>query len=203
MSVLKTNEIIAKIYSRLHCEWQVCAIQITPVKFRENGSPVFGSWPSWCLSLFMGLPERFIQHFHIDHNAPCVPPPPPAKKKKFAIVFELSWDDCNTQEKIGNNAYAKFWWINRLHYGLYENGEFSFSNKWRVFKMWVNKLSEIISVRKQPTFGDVTGGFSVKWRPRNERRNSILMTCHYPDLCSASDRLKICFTQSEALTRSR
>ena len=63
------------------------------------------------------------------------PPPPPKKKKKFAIVFELSWDDCNTQEKIGNNAYAKFWWINRLHYGLYENGEFSFSNKGRVFKM--------------------------------------------------------------------
>ena len=80
ISVLKTTEITAKIYSRLHCEWQVCAIQITPVKFRENGSPVFGSSPSWCLSLFMGLPERFIQHFHIDHNAPCVPPPP--KKKK-------------------------------------------------------------------------------------------------------------------------
>ena len=29
------------------------------------------------------------------------------------------------------------------------------------------------------------------------------MTCHYPDLGSDSDRLKICFTQSEALTRSR
>ena len=64
-----------------------------------------------------------------------LPPPPKKKKKKFAIVFELSWDDCNTQEKIGNNAYAKFWWINRLHNGLYENGEFSFSNKGRVFKM--------------------------------------------------------------------
>ena len=83
ISVLKTTEIIAKIYSRLHCEWQVCALQITPVKFRENGSPVFGSSPSWCLSLFMGLPERFIQHFHIDHNAPWVPPPPKKKKKNL------------------------------------------------------------------------------------------------------------------------
>ena len=92
ISLLKTNEIIAKFYSRLHGEWQVCATQITPVKFRENASPVFGSSPSWCLSLFMGLPERFIQRFHIDHNAPCVPrPTPPPPKKKFChrlrVVF--------------------------------------------------------------------------------------------------------------------
>ena len=60
ISLLKTNEIIAKFYSRLHGKWQVCAIQITPVKFRENASPVFRCSPRWCLSLFMGLPERFI-----------------------------------------------------------------------------------------------------------------------------------------------
>ena len=29
--------------------------------------------------------------------------------------------------------------------------------------------------------------FSTKWRLRNERRNFVLMTCHYPDLGSASD----------------
>ena len=45
----------------------------------------------------------------------------------------------------------------------------------------------ICSLRKQPTFGDATTGFPAKWRLRNERRNSILMTCHYPDLGSASD----------------
>ena len=38
--------------------------------------------------------------------------------------------------------------------------------------------------------------------PGNERRNSILATCHYVDLGSASDWLKICFNQSEALPRS-
>ena len=32
-------------------------------------------------------------------------------------------------------------------------------------------------------------GFLAKWRQRNERRNSILMTRHYPDLGSASDWL--------------
>ena len=40
------------------------------------------------------------------------------------------------------------------------------------------------SPRKQPTFCNATIGFSAKWRLRNERRNSLLMTCHYPDLGS-------------------
>ena len=43
------------------------------------------------------------------------------------------------------------------------------------------------SLRKQPTFCAATTGFPAKWRLRNERRNSILMTRHYPDLGSASD----------------
>ena len=45
------------------------------------------------------------------------------------------------------------------------------------------------SLRKQPTFGDATTGFPAKWRLRNEGRNSLLMTRHYPDLGSASDWL--------------
>ena len=47
----------------------------------------------------------------------------------------------------------------------------------------------ISSLRKQLTFGDTTTGFPNKWRLRNERRNSILMVHHYPDLGSASDWL--------------
>ena len=48
---------------------------------------------------------------------------------------------------------------------------------------------KFLSLRKQPTFGDATTGFPAKWHLRNEHRNSILMTCHYPDLGSASDWL--------------
>ena len=48
---------------------------------------------------------------------------------------------------------------------------------------------KFLSLRKQPTFGDVTTGFPAKWRLRNEHRNSILMMCHYYDLGSASDWL--------------
>ena len=47
----------------------------------------------------------------------------------------------------------------------------------------------ITSLRKQPTFGYAATGFPAKWRLRNERRNSILMTRHYPDVGSASDWL--------------
>ena len=48
-------------------------------------------------------------------------------------------------------------------------------------------LSEYIerSLIKQPRFRDTTTGFPAKWRLRNDRRNSILMTSHYPDLGSA------------------
>ena len=42
----------------------------------------------------------------------------------------------------------------------------------------------LCSLKKQPTFDDATSGL------RKERRNSILMKRHYPDLGSASDWLK-------------
>ena len=53
--------------------------------------------------------------------------------------------------------------------------------------IWLEYISVFMITRhsslgKQPTFRDVTTGFPAKWRLRNERRNSILMTCHYPDL---------------------
>ena len=46
------------------------------------------------------------------------------------------------------------------------------------------------SLRKQTTFRHATNSFPVKRHLRNECRNSILMTCHYPDLRSVSDWLK-------------
>ena len=39
-------------------------------------------------------------------------------------------------------------------------------------------------------FRDATTGFPAKWRLRNKRRNSILMTRHYPDLGTVSDWLE-------------
>ena len=48
-----------------------------------------------------------IHLIHIDHNAPCLPP-----KFCITVVLDFSWDDCNTQEKFGNNGYAKFCGVN-------------------------------------------------------------------------------------------
>ena len=56
-----------------------------------------------------------------------------------------------------------------------------------------NPNPNLSSLRKQPTFGDVTTGFPAKWHLRNERRNSIRIARHYPDLGSSSDWLnQIC-----------
>ena len=43
------------------------------------------------------------------------------------------------------------------------------------------------SLRKKPTFLDATTGFPAKWRLRNVRKNSILMTRHHKDLGSTFD----------------
>ena len=64
-----------------------------------------------------------------------------------------------------------------------------------ISRAWLEYISVFMvkrhsCLRKQPTFLDATNGFPAKWRLRNERRNSILMTRRYPDLGSASDGLK-------------
>ena len=66
------------------------------------------------------------------------------------------------------------YWISQASWHLC-----ALSNLWRVLTFF--------SLRKQPTFGGATTGFPAKWRLRNWRRNSILMTRHYPDQGSASD----------------
>lgn len=60
------------------------------------------------------------------------------------------------------------------------------------------------SVRKQPTFRDTTFAFPSKRLLRNKRRNSVVMTFHYPVLGSTSDlscREGNLLSQSEALPR--
>ena len=65
------------------------------------------------------------------------------------------------------------------------------TNYWFCLKISLSrKAIVLLPPRKQTTFCDATNGFPANWRLRNKRRNSILMTRHYPDLGSASDWLK-------------
>ena len=57
--------------------------------------------------VFFWYHYAIIHFFHIDHNAPC-PPPPPKKKKYITIVFDFSWDDCNTEEKLETRVMQTF-----------------------------------------------------------------------------------------------
>ena len=51
-------------------------------------------------------------------------------------------------------------------------------------------LISTVSLSKKAMFCDSTTVFHAKWCLRNDYRNNILMTCHYPHLGSASDWLK-------------
>ena len=67
---------------------------------------------------FFSPPLCAIHHFHISHNALCLPPPPPPKKKKLhnhCSKFLLG--RLYVPGEIENNAYAKFWGANRVYYG--------------------------------------------------------------------------------------
>ena len=59
-------------------------------------------------------------------------PPPPSKKKFITIVFDLSWDDCNIQEKLetlvlkiggGGEGGDVGGGGTKVYYGLCENSE--------------------------------------------------------------------------------
>ena len=87
------------------------------------------------------------------------------------------------------NAESKFHWQRILESSTWNPGSMAWKPDSKISCIQLHGAVALVSLRKQPTFGDATTGFPAKWRLRNERRNSILMTRHYPDLGSASDWL--------------
>ena len=57
-----------------------------------------------------------INHFHIAHNKPRLPSPSPEKKTLcLSVVFNFSWIDCNTREKLKTMfMHIWKWWIRDL-----------------------------------------------------------------------------------------
>ena len=62
-----------------------------------------------------------IHYFHIDHNALCLP-----TKILHNYCFQFLLGITVIPREIQDNGYAKFWCVNKVHYGLCEmvNTEF-------------------------------------------------------------------------------
>ena len=60
-------------------------------------------------------------------RTPCLPPPPPLPTPLqifcVNIVFNFSWNDCNTQEKLKAKVMQNFKGPNKVYYGRYAYGE--------------------------------------------------------------------------------
>ena len=67
------------------------------------------------------------RHFHISHNAPCLP-----SKILHNLCFSFLLGITAVPREIENNAYAKFWGANKVHYGNCGSGVW---NKTRFFTL--------------------------------------------------------------------
>ena len=65
--------------------------------------------------------EVRIRHLHHFHNAPFLPPPPPILHN---VCFSFLLGITAVPREIGNNAYAKFWGVNKVHYERGASGEY-------------------------------------------------------------------------------
>ena len=70
----------------------------------------------------MKIEKSGIHHFHIDQNAPCLLP-----KILHIRCFQFLLGITVVPREIDDNSYAKFWGVNKMHYGLCANGEFTFT----------------------------------------------------------------------------
>ena len=63
--------------------------------------------------------NSFIHQFAINNNALCLPP-----KILYNHCFQLFFSGVLVvPREIEDKGYAKFWGVNKQHYGLCENGE--------------------------------------------------------------------------------
>ena len=63
--------------------------------------------------------DSSIYHFHIDHNALCLPP-----KILHNHCCQFLLGITVVPREIEDNGYAKFWEVNKVHYGLCKIGEY-------------------------------------------------------------------------------
>ena len=64
------------------------------------------------------IPCLLIRHVQISHNTPFLPP-----QILHNLCFLFLLGVTAVPREIENNAYAKFWGANRVHFGRYASGE--------------------------------------------------------------------------------
>ena len=81
---------------------------------------------AWYRTIWCQCTRRnVIDYFHRDHNAPClIPPPPPPQKKCIPFVSNFSWVTDVTRGIEGNALICKLLGINKVLYGIVQNGQF-------------------------------------------------------------------------------
>ena len=100
------------------------------------------------------------------------------------MSFISSPHPANGRSHLGNGAKR---WMTFQTMGLGESAWRKVYREKDVKKYPVASMGQRNTLRKQSTFRDASTGLLSKGPLRNERRNSILMTCQYTDLGSASD----------------
>ena len=64
----------------------------------------------------MSVIDYLLHRFHIRHNASCLP----SHNHCFQFLLAITV----VPRRIQYNGYAKFWGVNKVHYGLCEKVEF-------------------------------------------------------------------------------
>ena len=81
--------------------------------------------------------KREIRHLHISHNAPSLPP-----QNLHNLWFSFLLGITAVPREIENNAYAKFWRANKVHYGKCGSGvlgALSRCSRAAMVKKWTKK----------------------------------------------------------------
>ena len=82
--------------------------------------------------------KYLFHHFHRDQCTLSTPPPPKKKKKKnlHHHCFQFLLGITVIPREIEDNGYAKFWGVNKVHYGLGENGQYQLLIHLMIGQLW-------------------------------------------------------------------
>ena len=165
--------------------------------------------PQTLSRLFLELNSKGLHQSSGKENC-CLVFPSSTKRKirKFHVVV--------VQPRL-REMYKKAWWTCKVVFFGNLSLLLLCRSRWRRCRRCLSSLLTVpnprgpeqefefdirFGLRKQPRFRDATTGLPAKWRLRNERRYSIVMTRNYPDLNSVPSPVwNFCLSFSDVISR--